>query len=148
MCALDKSLQAFVSRASRTGWCLCCGPRSGSYLGRSVCTFEAHTHTKYIHRYHKRIHQAHQNTNQAHHHLHTAVTTSQTIQRLLSNCKIQQFGILRSPWAFDFVLGEALVTLCFVETPPSMRKHEYTRHVKSVAGVFTWMRLLPPTSLA
>ena len=48
----------------------------------------------------------------------------------------------------DFVLGEALVTLCFVEPPSAMHEHAYKRHAKSVAGVFTWMQLLPPTSPA
>ena len=51
------------------------------------------------------------------------------------------------PWAFEFILGEAVVTLVFVETPPTMHTHEYERHAKSVTGVPPWMWLLPPTSL-
>ena len=34
---------------------------------------------------------------------------------------------------FDFVLGEALVTLFFVETTPAMHKHEYKHHVKTAS---------------
>ena len=84
----------------------------------------------------------------AHHDLHTSVTSTQKIQRLLSHCKSKQFRILYWPWALDFVIKEALVALFFVETPSIMHKQEHIRHTKSVAGVSSWMRLLSPASLA
>ena len=64
----------------------------------------------------------------AHHDLHTVAITKE-IHRLLSRCKKERFQILHGPWAFDFVLGEALATptLFFVTTPPAMHKQTWVQ---------------------